>query len=76
MSRDRFSWLRWTPLGSVPLGPRVVPAQALRSPELSAGAAHISFPSVLLTVVTWWPHPKVDGRFRSLLRSSLLDRLG
>lgn len=76
MSRDRFSWLPWTPLGSVPLGPRVVPAQALRSPELSAGAAHIFFPYVLLTVVTWWLHPKVDGRFRSLLRSSLLDRLG
>lgn len=67
MSRGGFSRLRWTPLGSVPLGPTVVPAQALMSSELSAGDAHVFFPSVLLTVVTWWLHPTVDRRFGSLL---------
>lgn len=67
MSRGGFSGLRWTPLGSVPLGPTVAPAQTLMSSELSAGAAHIFFPSVLLTGVTWWLNPKVDGHFGSLL---------
>lgn len=67
MSRGGFSWRCWALLGSVPLAPRVVPAQALMSPELSAGAAHIFFPGCLDLLVPRWLHPKVDGRFGSLL---------